>query len=251
LNRLFAGQPVSAPARSLPPVHRIHKVVIDAGHGGEDFGAISPEGLREKQVVLDIAQRVRRSLEARGLEVVMTRNSDVFIPLAERARIANKTKADFFVSIHANASLSRSLRGFEVYYLSEATDDAALALERAENSVLRLESAHAGFDKGLKTIFWDMHESENRKESLQIAEQVKGSVTGAVSTAAQRIRTANFYVLKWTECPAVLVETGYLTNRQDERLLHSPVYRAQMAEAVVDGILNYRKVYESTDGFTR
>ena len=218
-------------------VHRIQRIVIDPGHGGRDYGAISPRGTVEKRLVLDIARMVRDELKKEGLEVVMTRNSDVFIPLAQRAHIANKKDADFFVSIHANASESRSLRGFEIYYLSEATDDLALALQRAENS-------------SLKTIVWDLKETENRRESIHIAKFVTDSVLQFSEVSDHRIRSAQFYVLKWTECPAVLVETGYLTNSEDEHRLNNPSYRRQLASGIVRGLLDYKNEFESTDGFT-
>jgi N-acetylmuramoyl-L-alanine amidase len=246
LDRLVVSDRLNAPV-----YHRIRRVVIDAGHGGTDTGAVSSRGLKEKRVVLDVARKVKKLLEARGLEVVMTRNSDVFIPLSERTQLANKQGADFFVSIHANASLTRSLQGFEIYYLSEATDDAALALERAENSVIRFESTPPKPSKELKTIFWDLRESENRRESLQLAERVMDAVGASVTIAARRIRSANFYVLKWTECPAILIETGYLTNRPDERRLRDPVYKRRLAESIVEGIWRYKIEYETTNGFTR
>ncbi len=243
---------IPVPAQINTPIHhQIRRVVIDAGHGGEDTGAVSPYGLKEKRVVLDVARKVKTALESRGLEVVMTRSSDIFIPLADRTQIANKLGADFFVSIHANASLSRSLQGFEIYYLSEATDDVALALERAENSSIRLQSTFHVPSTEFKTIFWDLHESENRKESLRIARHVSVAVSSSVSVAAQRLRSANFYVLKWTECPAILIETGYLTNKQDERRLRDPLYKTALAQAIADGIWHYKTEYEATDGFTQ
>ena len=232
-------------------VHRIQRIVIDPGHGGRDYGAISPRGTAEKRLVLDIARLVRDELKKEGLEVIMTRNSDVFIPLAQRANIANKKDADFFVSIHANASESRSLRGFEIYYLSEATDDLALALERAENSSLRFQTAKLDrSNNGLKTIVWDLKETENRRESIHIANFVTDSVLQSSEVSDHRIRSAQFYVLKWTECPAVLVETGYLTNSEDEHRLNSPSYRRQLASGIVRGLLDYKNEFESTDGFT-
>ncbi len=238
LEGLSAPQTVAPVERiSAPRVHRIRRVVIDAGHGGSDYGAISSRGTVEKRLVLDMARVVRDALKKEGLEVIMTRNSDVFIPLAQRARIANKKAADFFVSIHANASESHSLRGFEVYYLSEATDDLALALQRAENS-------------SLKAILWDLRETENRRESIQIANFVTDAVRQSSEISDHRIRAAHFYVLKWTECPAVLVETGYITNLEDERRLKSPSYRRQLASGIVRGLLEYKKEFESTDGFT-
>ena len=246
--------PVSAPAvteTATPTLHRLRKVIIDAGHGGKDDGATSRYGLKEKRVVLEVAQKVKRGLEASGIQVVMTRGADVFIPLSERAQIANKNGADLFVSIHANASTTPSLNGFEVYTLSEATDDQALAVERTENSVIRFEpGAHASLSNNLKTILWELKETENRKESLRASQHISERVTGTVATAAKRQKSANFYVLKWTECPAVLVELAYLSNRTDERRLRDPVYRTRIADAIVQGVFDYKKEFESTDGYT-
>jgi N-acetylmuramoyl-L-alanine amidase len=235
-----------------PPSQYLKKIVIDAGHGGHDFGAISPRGLREKDVVLDVARMVSSELRKAGIEVVMTRSRDVYIPLAGRAHIANEKNADLFISIHANASLTRSLNGFEIYTLSEATDDTALALERAENSPLAYE--HQRFDhtaRGSKAVVWGLTEQENRKESILLANHVANSVQSSVDIAHRRIKSANFYVIKWTELPAILVELGYLTNKEDERLLRSTIYRQNMAKAIVSGVLKYGRDLEETDGFTR
>jgi N-acetylmuramoyl-L-alanine amidase len=256
---LLEGSSLRTPARGSeavplepPLLFHVQKVVVDAGHGGKDSGAASSRGLKEKGLVLEVARKVKERLEARGIQVVMTRNADVFIPLSERAQIANKNGADFFISIHANASTSRSLNGFEVYYLSEATDDAALAVERAENSVIRYEpDSSRGLTKNLKTILWDLRESQNRKESLKAASAVTDSVNSSVSIAAKRVRSANFYVLKWAECPAILVELGYITNGQDERRLRDPAYKSVLADALVDGFWAYKKELEKTEGFTK
>ncbi len=242
----------SVPAAALPQAsHFIRKVVLDAGHGGKDTGAVSPNGLREKRVVLEIVRKVKKGLEAAGIEVVMTRSADVFIPLSERAHIANKSGAELFVSIHANASTSRSLDGFEVYTLSEATDDQALAVERAENSVIRFEpTARAALSEDLEAILWDLKETQNRKESIRMASHITDQVSGSVAVAARRQRSANFYVLKWTECPAVLVELAYLSNRADERKLRNAEYKNGIAEAIVRGLLQYKQEFEHTNGFT-
>ncbi len=245
-------QPYVVPAESVPGTHRIRKVVVDAGHGGRDTGAVNSHGVREKDIVLDIAQKVRDGLRAHGIDVVMTRQSDIFIPLRERARIANKKGADFFVSIHANAAESRSLSGFEVYHLSEAIDDQALAVERAENLPIgfRSETAMAA-DRDLQVIFWDLAEAENRKESVKMSGRITEAVGRSVEVSAKRELTANFYVLKWTECPAVLIETGYLTNDEDESRLRSPEYQEALAGAIVRGLVAYKKDFEDSDGFTR
>jgi N-acetylmuramoyl-L-alanine amidase len=243
---------VSAIPAEVPAVsHRLRRVVIDAGHGGKDPGATSPRGLEEKRVTLEVATEVKRLLERAGVEVVMTRSADVFIPLSQRAHIANKNNADLFVSIHANASTSPSLSGFELYTLSEATDDGALAVERAENAVIQFEpSARAAMSEKLETILWDLKETANRKQSIRAGSHIADHVVSAVETQARRQKSANFYVLKWTECPAVLVELAYLTNRADERKLRDPGYRSQIAEGVARGILSYRDEFEHTNGFT-
>lgn len=255
----FVAAPLSAGehleglvSANLALTHRIRRVVIDAGHGGHDFGAQSRGGAREKDIVLQVARMVRGELEKCGIEVIMTRNSDVFIPLSERARVANQNHADFFVSIHANASYSKSLQGFEVYYLSEATDDQAMALQRAENSVLRFESGRMQVPTaGLKAIYWDLKETQNRKESIKIADFMADAVESSVDIANRRIKSANFYVLRWSECPAVLVEMGYLTNREDEARLKDPNYRERLAAAIVRGLMNYKAEFERTDGYSR
>ncbi len=234
------------------PRFQIRRVVIDAGHGGRDFGAISPRGTREKDLTLEIATGLRDELEKLGVETTLSRSTDRFIPLKERALIANKKNADFFISIHANASTSRSLQGFEVYYLSEATDDAALAVERAENSVLTLENTRwENPSADLKKIYWDLKETENRKESIRIAHHVAEGVESSAVVSHRRIRAANFYVLKWTECPAVLLELGYITNPADERRLKSALYREQLVQGIVKGIMEYKAEFERTDGFTQ
>ena len=244
---------VPAVVSALPAAtHRLRRVVLDAGHGGKDDGATSRYGLKEKQVVLEVAKKVKRGLEAVGIQVIMTRGADVFIPLSERAQIANKNGADLFVSIHANASTSPSLDGFEVYTLSEATDDQALAVERTENSVIRFEpGAHASLSNNLKTILWGLKETQNRKESLRAAWHITEQVAASVATVARRQKSANFYVLKWTECPAVLVELAYLSNRTDERRLRDPIYRTRIADAIVQGLIGYKNEFESTDGYTK
>lgn len=235
----------------VSPLHTIRTVVIDPGHGGKDFGAVSPWGPKEKDLVLEVARLVSQALRENGLEVIMARSGDVFVPLSNRVRIANKKKVDLFVSIHANASQAPSLSGFEVYYLSEATDDIALADRRAENPAENPEFSQADRPSGdLKAILWDLKETENRKDSIRVAGFIGRSVDYSAPLSANRLRAANFYVLKWTECPAVLVELGYLTNRQDATQLESPEYKRKLADAVVGGILNYKFEFERTDGFT-
>ncbi len=232
------GASFGAKTGSFIPQHRILKVAIDAGHGGQDFGAMSKFGLKEKGLTFEMAGMVRDLLQQRGIDVVMTRTGDYFMPLEMRARVASQKGADFFVSIHANASSTPSLQGFEVYYLSEETDDEAIAIQRSKDSVLG-------------AIQWDLRESENRRESLRLADCIADSVQGSIQISNRRIKAAGFYVLKWVECPAVLVEMGYITNPEDAKRLEDPAYRQSLAQAIVQGIMNFKAEFENADGYTR
>jgi N-acetylmuramoyl-L-alanine amidase len=238
--------------KSPPAKFRIKKVIIDPGHGGKDPGAISRTGLKEKHIVLDVSKRIKAELEKKDIDVIMTRNSDKFIPLGERARIANKNCADLFISIHANASRSRWLRGFEAYYLSEATDDNARALEASENSVLKYEeSSFARHTKNLDAIVWDLKFTEHREESIELAGFICQEVGKRLKLRRNKVRSAGFYVLKGTEMPAVLVELSYLSNRWDEKNLRKSDYKQKLSEGIVMGIIGFKNEYERTNGFSQ
>lgn len=238
------------PTAAMAVVRLPFRVVVDAGHGGHDSGAVGLHG-EEKEIALDVARRVARELEALGFEAVLTRDDDVFVPLERRALAASAPSADLFVSIHANASTSRSLRGFEVYSLSEEADDDSIAMRRAETSAPFFRTADADPSTGLKAVLWDLRHAENRRESIRLARHVADAAGGSALAATRRLRSAQFYVLKWAECPAVLVETGYVSNADDARLLRSPLYRRRMARAIALGLAAYRDEFERTEGFTK
>jgi N-acetylmuramoyl-L-alanine amidase len=243
----------AAPRVRLPSGrYSIKTIVLDAGHGGKDPGAVGRRlRIKERDLTLSIAKKVRRILEDNGIKVVMTRDSDVFIPLPNRSRIANSSGADLFISIHANASRSRSLNGFECYYLSEATDDNARALEAFENATLKTdEGTVLQHSSSLDKTLWDMTLTENRRESAQLASSICKSVDNSLITRNRGIRTARFYVLKHTRIPAVLVETGYISNKFEELKFKDESYADRMADVVAKGILAYRDEYERTEGFT-
>lgn len=230
---------------------QVTRIILDPGHGGKDPGAISRSGVREKNIVLDVARRVKTALEQEGIDVLMTRNSDVFVPLATRTSTANRSNADFFVSIHANASKTRWAKGFEVYTLSEATDDNARALAVSENSALDYEDDSLDrHSKDVDAIVWDLELTENREISIELAGFICQEVSGIMGANACSIKSARFYVLKGTEMPAVLVELSYLSNGYDERNLKSSDYRQKMADGVAAGILRYKDEYERTNGFS-
>lgn len=225
----------------------VETIVIDAGHGGKDPGAIGRYGLKEKGVVLDVAAKVKKELERCGFRVELTRSEDRFIRLTERPQVANAGKADLFVSIHANANKSRWIEGFEVYYLTEAVDDNARALAAAENAPLEMESVSfldAKLLQSLKAIVWDMIYTENRKESIELAQYIGRAVSEKMNLKLLGVRGAPFAVLKGAKMPAVLVEIGYISNRDGEKKLRDPVYRNRMAEAIVSGISDFKNYCE-------
>lgn len=225
----------------------IRKIVIDPGHGGKDPGAIGRSGLREKDVCLDIAKRLKPILETSGFEVFLTRDYDTFIPLEKRAIFANQKNVDLFISIHANANRARRLAGFEVYYVSNQVDDSRRALVSAENADLRLENSTMGNQTiNLKTTVWDIIYNQNRCESIELARQICKSVSHNLNTKVLGVKGAPFYVLKWTQMPSVLVEVGFLSNDYEEKLLRDRFYRQQIAETIAQGIRNYCQDYRLT-----
>ncbi|MFH1691307.1 MAG: N-acetylmuramoyl-L-alanine amidase [Candidatus Omnitrophota bacterium] len=238
--------PVAASDQTQPMFHapvflrQINSVILDAGHGGKDPGAIGKRGLREKDVVLDVTNRLYKILEAFGLKVYRTRSEDVFIPLPERSLIANKKQVDLFISIHANANKSRWIEGFEVYYLTEDVDDDARALAAGENAPLKMSQDLDKSDSYLKAIVWDLVYTENRKESIELARYICESVSNDLKLNMNGVRGAPFAVLKGAQMPAVLVEIGYISNKEGEKKLKSSAYRQKMAESIARGILGFR-----------
>lgn len=236
-------------------VRTINTVVIDPGHGGKDPGATGRYyRTKEKKITLDVAKRLERLLLAEGVKVYLTRGRDVFIPLSERAEIANNRRADFFISIHANSSRSKELRGFEVYYLSEKTDDSQRALDAANNSFMDFEEyCLEKYNKTAEVIACDLRFTENRVESRELAKCLLNSVRNDVYVRGNSLRSARFHVLKnvKVDMPAALVEIGYLSNKSEETLIRTPEYRDKIAQGLARGILAYKKEYERTNGFTR
>jgi N-acetylmuramoyl-L-alanine amidase len=236
-----------------PKRYAIKSVVIDAGHGGNDPGAIGRRShVYEKTLALHLARKLRAILEDAGLRVIMTRDSDVFIPLPRRSEIANKSGADLFVSVHINASRNRGMRGFECYYLSNAMNDNVRALEAFENGSLKMgDAASVEHSRPLDKTLWDMTLTENRLESSELASSICASIDQSFVIGNRGIKPARFSVLKYTNIPAVLVEAGYISNRYEESKLKDPNFLDKIAVSVAQGILRYKREYEKTGGFTR
>lgn len=220
------------------------KIILDAGHGGRDPGALGRGGLREKDVVLDISKRLARILKEAGYEVVLTRKDDTFIPLAGRSSIANDAGADIFISIHANANRVRGLSGFEVYYVSQEVNDVDRALVTAENTDLEPNGAAIAAESlDLKATVWDMIYTSNRAESMDLARYLCSNARASLSTHIIGIKGAPFHVLRNTRMPSVLVEVGFVSNSKEEKMLKNGFYRQEIAEAVAQGIKEYSRDY--------
>ena len=218
----------------------IKKVVVDPGHGGHDPGAIGRTGLREKDVNLDISKRLANRLRADGIEVVMTRNTDKFIPLGTRVNIANNSKADFFISIHSNASRTKSLHGFEVYYVSSSVNDSTRAAYSAKNLHLNLDnSCFFGQSQNLKAILWDMIYTYNRAESIELSRLICRSAVDNLNVKALGVKDARFQVLRGARMPAILIEVGFLSHIKEEQLLKDGSYREKLSQSIMEGLCNY------------
>jgi N-acetylmuramoyl-L-alanine amidase len=249
-------QKESAPGgeQSAPVMAPLRLIVLDAGHGGHDPGATGPSGLMEKDVVLDVTRRVARLLEeGLGVKVALTRSTDVFIPLRDRTSFASRQRADLFVSIHANAHPQASSEGVEVYFLSsEASDSQARHIAALENDVIQLESpASRQKSELLKSILWDLAQSEFQQESSSMAETVLDSMTRSLSLVPRGVKQAGFYVLGGAPMPAILIEIGFLTNRKEERKLGTPEYREALARAIYTGLAEYKRRYDQRERTAR
>lgn len=240
LDVLFPEKRVSVISRKLPI--NIKKVIIDAGHGGTDPGAIGRTGLREKDINLDIAKRLSSLFRAEGVQVVMTRSTDTLIPLPKRVEIANNSGADIFLSIHSNANRVRGLNGFEVYYISTSVSDSVRALKAAKNASLDFSSScFASHSLNLKATLWDMIYTYDRAESIKLAQAICQDINRNLDTKIIGVKGAGFYVLKGARIPAVLIEVGFLSNREEERMLKNSYYRQKIAEGIREGVRTYSR----------
>jgi N-acetylmuramoyl-L-alanine amidase len=214
---------------------KVRKVVIDAGHGGHDSGAIGPTGVQEKTIALAIAKKVASDLSRQGLEVVLTRDDDTFVRLEDRAKIANRAHADLFISIHCNSAPSRSLRGIETYTLNTSSDHYSIRLAARENS-----SSEKGVSD-LQFILADLATKANTEESTRLASSVQHNLVSELSAHYSGVKDlgtkqALFYVLIGTKMPSILVETSFLSNKTDEKRLASSSYQGKVAQAIADGV---------------
>jgi N-acetylmuramoyl-L-alanine amidase len=218
---------------------KIGKIVIDPGHGGHDTGTIGPEGLEEKDLVLDVGRRLGKMLETRlGAEVVYTRKDDTFIPLETRTAVANQARADLFVSIHANSSHDPSARGVETYYLNFTSSPEALEVAARENAV----SEKSVYE--LQDLVKKIALKEKIEESREFAGDVQQSLHSGLATKSPGIRDrgvkkAPFIVLIGANMPSILAEISFVSNPGDEHRLETGEYRQRIAESLYRGIAKY------------
>ena len=235
------AQPASDGQRSLIRALglKIGRIVVDAGHGGHDTGTVGPDGLQEKDLVLDVALRLGKLLQKKmGAEVVYTRNDDTFVPLETRTAIANQEQADLFISVHANSSHDPTARGVETYYLNFTSSADALEVAARENAVSE-KSIHE-----LQDLVKKIALKEKIEESREFASDVQTALSTGLSTKNSKMRNrgvkkAPFIVLIGANMPSILAEISFVSNPTDEHKLQTPEYRQKIAESLYHGVAKY------------
>lgn len=217
----------------------VRRIVIDPGHGGNDPGAMAPKGIREKDITLALAKRLAVSLKNRtGCEVYLTRSTDKYLHLEERTAIANTQKADLFISLHLNSSPAKEAFGIETYFLNLATDESAIAVAARENATSTKNISD------LEGILKDLMRNAKIDESSRMAKYVQKNICSNLSRRFSPIKDkgvkqAPFYVLIGAQMPAILIETGFISNAQELERLGSPGYQAEMSNAIAEGVAQY------------
>src|SRR5207302_1152392 len=217
---------------------KVRRVVVDAGHGGRDTGAVGAHGVREKDLSLAIAKKVAPRLTALGFQVVLTRKGDTYVSLDERTRIANEAHADLFLSIHCNAARRRKLAGVETWTLNVASDRYATRLATFENA----DAERTVSD--LRLILADLATRANASDARDLAQAVQGSLVRNLRSRVGRVgdhgvKHALFYVLLAAHMPAILVETGFISNSVEEARLRGRKYQVETAEAIARGVKEF------------
>jgi N-acetylmuramoyl-L-alanine amidase len=217
----------------------LRKIVLDPGHGGKDPGAIGIGGVAEKDIVLNVAKKLARKLKAElGVQVVLTRNDDRFVPLEDRTAMANNEEADLFISLHVNASANADARGIETYYLDNTTDEAAIRLAARENGTSRRNISDLQF------ILSDMTQNMKLEDSITLAHRLHGALVGGMAKVIGDVKDlgvkkALFHVLVGARMPSVLVEMFFITHRNEARLMSQENYQDAVVESLYEGIQKF------------
>lgn len=230
-------------AKAANDTSRLVIVAIDAGHGGEDPGAVGPSGLYEKDVVLSIALKLRARINAQpGMRAMLTRESDYFVPLQERVLKARRVQADLFVSVHADAFMNPEARGASIFALSEngATSAAARWMAKKENASDLVGGVNIkARDASVMRALLDMSTTAQIKDSLKLGQAILGHLGKVGRLHKPRVEQAGFAVLKAPDIPSILVETGFISNPEEESKLKDDTYQGQLADALLAGIQRY------------
>lgn len=230
-------------------------VVIDAGHGGHDTGAVGQKkGVQEKALNLTVAKQLAAKIQEKypDVKVVLTRDTDVFLPLQQRADIANKNHANLFISIHTNAAENRNARGAETFILGTDRMEDNLDVAMRENAVMKLEedqTVYQGFDPNSieSYILFELMQNQYMENSLLFAELVQNQFVGTLQRANRGVRQAAFWVLLKSACPSVLVEMGFLSNAEEEMWLASAEGKAGIVNGIFSAFENYYKTFNKNE----
>lgn len=235
-----SGTPPAGPRSELPATPYPPTIVIDPGHGGKDSGAMGPGGLTEKTVVLQIARELRQVIRQAlpHYRVVLTRDDDVFVPLEQRARMANAHRAQLFISIHANSSKQQQASGIETWYLSFAANERARRVAARENAMSEAQLSD------LTVILRDLRNTDRINQSAVLADMTQTALVGHLAThydgiINRGVEGAPFLVLLHTSMPSILVETAFVSNPQDEARLRSPSYHRVLAHGIWQGVRQF------------
>lgn len=249
------AQPPRVPAANAPPgLSRRYVIAVDAGHGGRDPGnpgvIIAGRRVNEARLTLAMSQRLASELRARGLDVVMTRDEDLLVPLERRGPIANGRRADLFISLHTNAANPNwrngsAVRGVETYYLATARTEDERRVAAMENEAVRFEVATTPDDGDpLGFILNDIAQNEHLRESADLAQLVQSALAGKHPGPSRGVKQAGFMVLSKAFMPAILVEVGFGTNAQDAAWMASVAGQREIAESLGDAVMEYLRHYE-------
>jgi N-acetylmuramoyl-L-alanine amidase len=246
---LFTG---FVPTGSRAPEFRLKRVVIDAGHGGKDPGTVGYIS-KEKDVALKVALQVGKYVEEMlpGVEVIYTRKTDVFLELKERSNIANRNKADLFISIHCNAATNRSVFGTETFVMGNKNMEANFDIVKRENAVILLEDDYQenyeGFDPSSPESYmmFNLMQKAYFAGSISLASKLEDDFTSRVNRHSRGVKQAPFYVLWTTSMPSVLVEIGFLSNAGEEKYLNSRDGQTYLSSAIFRSIKAYKEEIES------
>jgi len=228
-------------------------IVIDPGHGGEDSGAVGARGTLEKDVVLPLAKKLKQCIDQKkGFKAFLTREGDYFVPLEKRVEIAREYGADLFVSLHTDANFSKRVRGASVYCLSTkgASDEAAKLLAERENASDFIGGVSYASNRDLDSILIDLVQTQTINDSLRFGGMILNEVANVHTIKFKRPKQAGFAVLRATEVPSILIETGFISNRDDENLLRNKSFQLKLAKSLSKVSLNFVDMLAKRDGIT-